>query len=261
MHPFGLSYLLPLHVILSFLFPPSNALPGFHSAASDRKLGHSSTTALSLTPCVPDDTLPAFDDITPELLYRMKLMSQYAAASYCPANTDSPGTLITCSDELCPLVEAAHAKTVAEFQNMGTSDGTGFIAIDDMNERVIVVFRGSRSLPNWYQNFKVWKVSTGWCPECNVHKGFWDSWVQAREEVIKVLKQAVRSRPGYRLAIAGHSLGGAVSTLAAGEIRQINDYFCQNTELVSYTLYFPLKLFSFFGLIIICCSTLSALPV
>ncbi|KAL1648480.1 hypothetical protein SLS58_002235 [Diplodia intermedia] len=55
-------------------------------------------------------------DISQDLFDTFKLMSQYAAAAYCPDNNDTPNTKVTCNTGNCPLVEAADATTVSEFE-------------------------------------------------------------------------------------------------------------------------------------------------
>jgi Lipase 3 N-terminal region len=44
-----------------------------------------------------------------------ELFAQYSAASYCTDNDNSSDSLIACSSSACPLVEAAGAVGVVEF--------------------------------------------------------------------------------------------------------------------------------------------------
>lgn len=49
--------------------------------------------------------------------------------------------------------------------------------------------------------------------------GFWTSWTNVRDPVMKHLKEIMAANPGYELVVVGHSLGAAVATLAATDLR------------------------------------------
>ncbi|MCJ1321499.1 hypothetical protein MMC15_006844 [Xylographa vitiligo] len=171
----------------------------------------------------------------PEKLFQdFRLMAEYSAAAYCPSNNDSPGTQVTCPTSNCPLVEAADATTMMEFEDTSSTDDTGFVAVDDKNRMVIVAFRGSDSWSNWVVNLEVIRVATGWCDNCNVHDGYWKSWHEIKDRIIPLLEKAVKEHPDYRIIITGHSLGAAIATLAAAEIRMIGSHYMKFTELYSY---------------------------
>ncbi len=57
------------------------------------------------------------------------------------------------------------------------------------------------------------------CSGCTGHWGFWTSWVEARDVVLQAIRTAAAINPGFRIAITGHSLGGAIASLAAAELR------------------------------------------
>ena len=169
----------------------------------------------------------------PEKLFQdFRLMAEYSAAAYCPSNNDSPGTQVTCPTSNCPLVEAADATTMMEFEDTSSTDDTGFVAVDDKNRMVIVAFRGSDSWSNWVVNLEVIRVATDWCDNCNVHDGYWKSWHEIKDRIIPLLEKAVKEHSDYRIIITGHSLGAAIATLAAAEIRMIGSHYMKFTELV-----------------------------
>ncbi|KAF2271182.1 alpha/beta-hydrolase [Lojkania enalia] len=152
------------------------------------------------------------------MLSAFNLMEQYASAAYCGNNFNSPGDKITCSSGSCPLVESATTNSLAEFSK-GNTDVTGFVALDNTNRQIIVSFRGSSSIENWMANLDIKAVNTDICSGCSAHSGFWRSWSQARDEVLQAVKNACAANPGYSVATTGHSLGGAIATLAAAQLR------------------------------------------
>ena len=72
------------------------------------------------------------------------------------------------------------------------------------------------------------------CDCCTVHQGFWESWKGVRDSVIKSLTKIHEENPDYRIAVVGHSLGGALATIAAGEIRNQGSEWTDNIELYTY---------------------------
>lgn len=174
------------------------------------------------------------DGITDELLQRFNLMAQYSAATYCPGNNNASGVPITCPSGNCPLVESARARSAFEFENTLWTDDTGFLAIDDANRLIVLAFRGSESVSNWKVNLNVIRRPSDLCKRCHVHGGFWDAWVEIRDRAKIGVLEAVKSHPNYRFAITGHSLGGAVAILAAGEFRKMNADLAARTEVYTF---------------------------
>ncbi|KAI9788784.1 MAG: hypothetical protein M1816_006565 [Peltula sp. TS41687] len=159
-------------------------------------------------------------DITSDLLSTFKLFSQYAGASYCPGNNDSPNTKITCAAGNCPLVEASDTKTASEFENSFQTDTTGYVAVDNTHKFIVVAFRGSTSVRNWVFNGDIGLFPTDLCTGCHVHHGFWTAWKEIESTVLAAVKNAVAANPGFAVKVTGHSLGGAIATIAAAKLRQ-----------------------------------------
>ncbi|ORY17424.1 Alpha/Beta hydrolase protein [Clohesyomyces aquaticus] len=157
--------------------------------------------------------------VTTDLLSTFQLMEQYSAAAYCPNNNNSPGNKVTCSVGNCPQVQAAKTTTVTEFQNSLKTDVTGFVAVDNTNSLVVVSFRGSTSIQNWIANFDIGAVNTDLCNGCTAHSGFWNSWLEARDGVLAAVKSAAQANPKYKIVATGHSLGGAIASLATAQLR------------------------------------------
>lgn len=62
------------------------------------------------------------------------------------------------------------------------------------------------------------------CANCTVHMGFLASWRAARKLVLPVLLPLREKHPDYAVHLVGHSLGGAVATLAALELRVVHGW-------------------------------------
>ncbi|KAF2403878.1 alpha/beta-hydrolase [Trichodelitschia bisporula] len=150
-----------------------------------------------------------------------QLYEQYAAAAYCPGNNNSPNTKLICPSGNCPLVQSSNTSTVTEFQNTLETDATGFVATDNTNKVIVISFRGSVSLRNFITDFNFPLMRTSLCPNCQGSTGFWTSWVEARPQVLDAVKKGVASNPGYKIVATGHSLGGAMATFAAAELRNL----------------------------------------
>lgn len=101
----------------------------------------------------------------------------------------------------------------------GPADATGYLAVDHTNKLIVLAFRGSHSLSNWISNINILFKDWSLCSGCRVHAGFLESWTATRNDVAAPLKAAVAANPGYPIVATGHSLGAAVATLAAAELR------------------------------------------
>lgn len=99
------------------------------------------------------------------------------------------------------------------------TDVTGFVAVDHTNHLVVVAFRGSQTVDSWLTDFDFGTTDTDICSGCTAHRGFWNSWVDARDRVLSAVKETSATYPTYQITVAGHSLGGAIATLAAAQLR------------------------------------------
>jgi putative lipase involved disintegration of autophagic bodies len=99
------------------------------------------------------------------------------------------------------------------------TDATGFVATDTTNSLIVISFRGSRSLRNWIANLNFPTTTTTICSNCKAAKGFWSSWLEAQDGVLKAVATARAQHPNFKVVAVGHSLGGALSSLAAGVLR------------------------------------------
>ena len=110
------------------------------------------------------------------------------------------------------------------------TDVTGYVAVDRTRGLTVLAFRGSNSIRNWVANVDIRKTPVDLCPGCRAHRGFWNSWSEARTGVMAALTTAAQTYPSFKVVVVGHSLGGAIATLAATEIRNTGI----NADLYTY---------------------------
>lgn len=88
----------------------------------------------------------------------------------------------------------------------------GFVCSDA--ERVLIIFRGTDSFPDWVTNLDLPPVDQ---PYGKVHRGFQGAWASLEYDVTSALERFDRERT-KQLYVAGHSLGGAIANVAAMEL-------------------------------------------
>eukprot|EP00117_Sycon_ciliatum_P035513 scpid87368/ scgid26902/ Mono- and diacylglycerol lipase; Mono- and diacylglycerol lipase len=100
-------------------------------------------------------------------------------------------------------------------------DTLAIVGVDQRLSAIVVAFRGSTTLRNWWNNLQflaepLWSGSpcAGYAPR--VHAGFKASYAPLRSQLLAEVARLVSHNPGAkRILVTGHSLGGALSTLAA----------------------------------------------
>jgi hypothetical protein len=158
--------------------------------------------------------------ILTEAIYdNMKYYAEYSASTYC--NSDgAAGTKVTCEDG-CPQVMANGATVVGSLPNTTVFGMEGYVALDSVRKEIVVAFRGSVGLRNWIADLTFALVPCDYATGCAVHDGFKISWESIRDYTLSFIKAAMADHPDYTLVVTGHSLGAAVGTLAAIELRDL----------------------------------------
>ncbi|KAI8959102.1 alpha/beta-hydrolase [Daldinia sp. FL1419] len=156
-----------------------------------------------------------------------KFFSQYAGASYCNSDVDV-GSTVTCAENTCPDVTSAGAKVVKTFSGHLT-DIQGFVSTDDTNQLIVASVRGSHSVRNWIADLSFIPLPCDLADDCLIHSGFLASWKEIEDDLLDGVSEAKKANPSYKIIFTGHSLGGAVATVAAGYARD------QGYELDLYT--------------------------
>jgi len=104
-------------------------------------------------------------------------------------------------------------------------DTDGYIVKDTGRKEIVVAFRGTSGLQDAIidmRNKLVAWTSEGsqGCSGCKVHQGFQQQWNAVQSAVLSKLRSLVAANPDYTILVTGHSLGGALSTLAGVSIER-----------------------------------------
>ena len=100
------------------------------------------------------------------------------------------------------------------------SDLQGYLGVISSRKNIYVVFRGSSSGLNWVKDLEIKKIPYDTFPDCNcnIHKGFYESTLAVKDEVIKEVKLLLSTRQYERVIVSGHSYGAGCSQIMAMEL-------------------------------------------
>ncbi|KAI8924484.1 Alpha/Beta hydrolase protein [Entophlyctis helioformis] len=158
--------------------------------------------------------------------------SRYAAASYCdPIIKQSQWTCgAACGGATAGTrVTKTFASADAKFK------ATGVVTVNDRTKQIVVIFRGSSTADDWISNFNLALDFPDWFENRSMgdgsslaiprsvkfHKGFSVDYERTRSAIQPAIAKAAAENPTYRIAIVGHSSGGALATLAAVDLANL----------------------------------------
>jgi hypothetical protein len=135
----------------------------------------------------------------------------YSAAAYCSKDTYKSRSWVgrtagfVCTDVLYDL---------------GT-DTNGYVGYNNAYGYIVVSFRGSQSLRNWITNLEFAKLDMVYpaCSGCLVHSGFYNAEQTIISKAISAVKSLQTLHPTYKVLVTGHSLGAALATLTAIDMK------------------------------------------
>jgi hypothetical protein len=156
----------------------------------------------------PNPALPS----TLERLARVEAGIEPLAA---PETLD-PEARAAVANDMQALDEEANRSVVAGA--VANPGGFGFVARVKNTDEFLVSIRGTQTPEEWAKNFTA--VPNPWSEVPGfgfVHLGFEQLWRRVRGSVFQGLRNAPK---GARITIVGHSLGGAMATLGAADIKR-----------------------------------------
>lgn len=186
--------------------------------------------------------------------------SLYAAAAFCKNGKLSIYLIVlgivdykwTCS-EFCN--GPTNGTIVFDYFNERSTDTIGYIALNHEQKSIILAFRGSYSIKNWIDDFLMVpskdniqavlfpprhnpfryffarKTNINEPPDIvRVHYGFFRSYVKVAQSVRGKIRTLYKSFnvSDYTLTVTGHSLGGAIASLAAADLIMIFPNMLEN---------------------------------
>lgn len=109
--------------------------------------------------------------------------------------------------------------TLIESDDGGKTDTQAALLKQSSAKALYIVFRGTEKSTDWINNFQMRKQIYPYGDESTTdvrfHQGFMDAYFAIRKPLLEAIKQY----PDYSLTITGHSLGGAIATIAALDLQ------------------------------------------
>lgn len=98
----------------------------------------------------------------------------------------------------------------------------GYVGYSQSLQAIVITFRGTvtSQLANVVTDIKIYQSTYPRCAKCKVHTGFDQGISLLSSFFISALKKVADAHPGAPIYVAGHSLGGALASLAAPIIKE-----------------------------------------
>jgi hypothetical protein len=157
---------------------------------------------------LPAAALASFD-----LEYTIR-MAHMSGAAYCSGDQVSSWTCGTHCDSVQGLQDIEYI--LNEQQKLA-----GFVAWDESIGAIVVSFRGTvQSITDWIHNLGALRINPlAQYPDVGVHHGFWWSWQYLKAPVLEAIQTLHQSHAGAEVVLTGHSLGAAIASDAALDLR------------------------------------------
>ncbi|OAA34058.1 Triacylglycerol lipase [Metarhizium rileyi] len=191
-------------------------------------LSASASVSVSLTLASPAHVARDAD-----VMARIDTYARYAAAAYCNnlANNGTNNTVCTNPDPK-QCFDLAGATTVYQYDGKVAVN----VAVNPGHKVIVASFRGTQNILDFITDVDIPMIAPqkrlarealagvppGTTPPvpCQVHRGFWHGFLAVKDDLLKVIARQVQAHPDYRVVVSGHSLGGALASVAAAYLRK-----------------------------------------
>lgn len=150
---------------------------------------------------------PEFEDL--------KRYARFAGSAYCVKPTLKTWTCSHC----LVLGSGIRVENIFEDSVTGTR---GYIAIDSRKKNIILAFRGSSNVRNFFFDFLLvpspYTMEDG--TKTYIHKGFHVASNNLKPKYLPSMKSLIAKYPDYQIVVTGHSLGGSMATMAFVELHR-----------------------------------------
>ncbi|KJZ79344.1 hypothetical protein HIM_01495 [Hirsutella minnesotensis 3608] len=128
-----------------------------------------------------------------------------------------PRLSLNLSNTAC--VKPSNGAQLIKFIQVPTTDTQVALWKDDTVKQVVIALPGTASFKDFMTDIDASQADfpgdSAPCPgRCKVHSGFLKAWQSIAPQVKETLTAALAGNEGYTTAISGHSLGGAIASLA-----------------------------------------------
>lgn len=181
--------------------------------------------------------------------YREQIAQQlrfFSQATYCSVDSVTSWTCPTCKQGSLTNFKLTH-----KFFDANTNT-FGFAGLAPAAGENIIVFSFRGATPsagrNWITDLNAQRMPYPGLRGATVHKGFYNAYLSVARQVNLAAKSLLANCQGCHIYVTGHSLGGAIATLAAA------DLFSLTPDLTLYTFGSPrvgdIKFASYFDKIV-----------
>lgn len=137
--------------------------------------------------------------INPDTLQDLKIYSEYTAVGQCDIKWLQRWNCTYCQKD-----RLSGTQFISEFASNDTQYG-GYTAINHIQKRIIVSFRGSRNRLNWILNFKAYlSILDVSVVGVKVHHGFKKIYMSVKDEIRNIVLPFAVNYSDYTIVYTGH---------------------------------------------------------